>query len=202
MQFIKKSCFSLLELLIVLLIISFGMTLTGIKIKEIYQEQRFLSEAQQVLNHVSMAQDVMLIMDTDVQVKIASHKETGQMQIWLEVEKPMDDSWVRLIERKITLSAIHSIEFGENVAKDLTLQFSFGRMSAGKLILFETEKDQPRHSKSRQFEIELLGYPAPLGVKRLDSIKQTKAERSEDLYPAEVYEILYANSNEKNSKRT
>ena len=71
----QKNLFYSFELLVVLFIISFGIILTGVKIKEIYREQRFLSEAQQVLSHLAMAQDLMLIMDTDVQVRIAPNKK-------------------------------------------------------------------------------------------------------------------------------
>ena len=54
--------------MIVLMIISFGLALTGVKIKELYSEQRFLSDSQKVLSHLAMAQDLMLIMDTDVKL--------------------------------------------------------------------------------------------------------------------------------------
>lgn len=199
MHSVKRSYFTLLELLIVLFIISFSIILTGVKIKDIYREQRFFSEAQQVLSHLAMAQDLMLIMDTDVQVKIASDKESDQMQMWLEVEKPIEEPWARLIERKVSLTAIQSLEFEENRVQDLMLQFSFGRMSKGKLILLEEDKNKNRRDENepRQFEIELLGYPSPLGAKKSSSKEQTKAERSELLYPVEVYEKLYADHSPK-----
>lgn len=200
MHIVKKSYFTLLELLIVLFIISLGIILTGVKIKEMYGEQRFLSETQQVLSHLAMAQDLMLIMDTDVQVKIAPAKGNGQMHLWLEVEKPIEEPWARLIERKLPLVAIQSMEFEESAVKDLTLQFAFGRMSKGKLILFEGEQNKTKHTDQRQFEIELLGYPCPLGVKKKESKEQTKSEKSESLYPVEVYEKLYADPIKKKTK--
>lgn len=202
MQIVRKSCFTLLELLIVLFIISFGMILTGVKIKEVYQEQRFLSEAQRVLSHISMAQDLMLIMDADVQVKFGPDPETKKMQVWLEIEKPLEKSWARLIERKLSLAVIQSLEFDEKTEKELTLQFSLGHMSKGKLILFEGEQDQGDRSEKRQFEIDLLGYPSPLGVKMANLKEQTKSGKSKSLYPAEVYEKLYKDkdSDEKNKE--
>lgn len=199
MQIVKKPCFTLLELLVVLFIISLGIILTGVKVKEVYQEQRFLSEAQQVLSHLSMAQDLMLIMDTDVQVKFAPDKENKQLNVWLEIEKPLEESWARLINRKLSLKAIQSLEFEEKIVKDLTLQFSLGRMSSGILILFEGgERDRMHRSEKREFEIDLVGYPSPFGVKHPALNEQKKTERSELLYPIEVYEKLYADPNEKN----
>lgn len=194
----RKSCFTLLELLIVLFIISFGIILTGIKIKDLYREQRFLSEAHQVVNHLSMAQDLMMIMDTDVQVKFAPDKESKHLQVWLEVEYPVDEPWDRLIERKLTLTAIQSLEFDGRSTKDVVLQFSFGKMSQGKLILFGEEEKQTK--EKREFEIELLGYPTPLGTQAAKAQEKTKSAKSELLYPIEVYESLYKDANEKKAE--
>ncbi len=198
MQIVKKSYFTLLELLIVLFIISFGIILTGVKIKEVYQEQRFLSEAHQVLSHLAMAQDLMLIMDTDVHVKLAPDQETKQLTVWLDIEKPIEEPWARLIERKLSLAAIQSFEFEGSRVKDLTLHFSLGQMSKGTLTLFEEDQGKGRHAEKREFEIELLGYPSPLGAKGKPIEEQKTEQRSELLYPIEVYEKLYADPNEKN----
>ncbi len=173
----------------VLLIISFGITLTGIKITGIYNEQRFLSEAQKVLSHLSMAQDLMLIMDTDIKVHFSPAKETKKIQVWLEIDKPLKQSWAHLIERKLTLSAIQSFEFNGICGRNLILQFSLGQMSTGNLTLFAGEVGDQSEKKS--FEIELLGYPSPLGDKQKNASKQIKSEKSELLYPCEVYESLY-----------
>lgn len=199
MQSVRKSYFTLLELLIVLFIISFGIVLTGIKIKDVYQEQRFMSETQQVLSHLAMAQDLMLILDTDVEVKVAPDKENDQILMWLEVEKPVEKAWARLIERKIPLKAIQSLEFQGKASKELSLQFSLGRMSKGILTLYEGEQGKSHHKKQREFEIELLGYPYPMGSKQ-KAFDQTKSDKSELLYPVEVYEKLYEAPDAKNSK--
>lgn len=198
-QPVRKSFFTLLELLIVLFIISFGVILTGVKIKDLYREQRFLSETQQVLSHLSMAQDLMLIMDTDVLVHFAPDKEDKHLQVWLEIEKPLEKPWAGLVERKLSLTAVRSLEFDGGLTKELTLQFSLGRMSKGKLILFEEVKS--RSQEKKEFEIELVGYPSPIGDKKVaQREQQTKSNRSELLYPVEVYEKLYKDSDEKNPK--
>ena len=195
---IKKSCFTLLELLVVLFIISFGIILTGVKIKDVYEEQRFLSESQQVLSHLTMAQDLMLIMDADVRVRIVKDPQSKQVTFWLEIEKPLKDPWARFIERKVQLKAIQSYEFAGNTHHDLTLQFSLGRMSQGILNLFEGSPDDSKLSDKRHFQIELLGYPSPLTTQSSAAKEQNKAEKSELLYPVEVYEKLYANPSQKN----
>ncbi len=195
---VKKSYFTLLELLIVIFIMSFGAILTGVKIKEVYQEQRFLSESQQVLSHLAMAQDLMLIMDTDVHFKMAKDPDSKQIFFWLQLEKPLEKGWDRFVERKVKLSMIQSYEFNESNEEELSIEFSLGHMSQGMLILFEGKKDDTQRSNKRTFEIELLGYPTSLTAKSPEAKPQKKAEKSQLLYPAEVYEKLYADRSEQN----
>lgn len=199
-KLVKKSCFTLLEMLVVLFIISLAVVVTGVKIKEMYQEQRFFSESQQVLSHLSLAQDLMLIMDTDVQVHFKQKKgKKGRLEVSLNVEKPIDDRWARLVERKLSLSAIHSLEFDRKVDNELTLQFSLGKMSQGTLILYGAE--QKKEEDTKKFEINLLGYPSPLGGNK-ELIEKNSNRNEQQLYPAEVYKKLYEDPNDakKNQK--
>lgn len=196
---VKRHCFTLLELMIVLTIISFGVMLTGVKLKQLYHEQRLLSEAQQVLSHLAMAQDLMLIMDTDVQVKIAPDPESEMLQIWLEVEKPFKETWAHFVERKVTLKAIRSLQFENSRGKEIDLRFSFGRMSKGVLMIDEGEKHESR--------IELAGFPRPLKITTIEEkepsfITRRQTEASKALYPAEVYEKLYEDPNQEDEEET
>ena len=191
---VRRHCFTLLELMIVLFIISFGVILTGVKVKGLYREQRFFSEAEQVLNHLRMAQDLMLIMDTDVQVHFAPDRKNDQIQMWLEVEKPLEEKWAHLVERKISLVAIRALEFDDRPREQLMLQFSLGKMSQGKLALFE---ERNHSQKENGFTIELLGYPSPLGRNKDALKKEEKRVKNERLYPVEVYEKLYKDSHAK-----
>lgn len=186
----KKLCFTLLELLIVLFIISFGVILTGVKIKGIVEEQRFLSETGQVTNYLAMAQDLMLIMDVEVQVKFAPHLDSKKLSVWLEVEKPIKRESAHFIERKLVLNAIHSVEFEAVRGKELTLFFSLGRMSKGTLVLHEEENKTAHGSIGREFKIELPGYPAPLKAQDFNSKNREnseghKIEKSQKIYPLE-----------------
>ena len=199
---VKRSYFTLLEILVVLFIISFSVILTGVKVKEIYQEQRFLSETGQVLSHLSMAQDLMLITDSDVVVKIAFNP-AGKLQVWLEVEKPFDGPWARFVERKLTLNAIQSYEFEEKPGKRESLLFSLGKMSQGTLSLYESKKDE-----KREFHIELVGYPKLLKgvyveegklskkVEKRMMREKSQIEKSKALYPTEVFDKIYAKPNQ------
>lgn len=178
-------------------IISFGVMLTGVKFKQLYHEQQLLSESQQVLSHLAMAQDLMLIMDTDVQVKIAPDPKSELLQIWLEVEKPFKEMWANFVERKMTLKAIRSLQFENNRGKEIDLRFSFGRMSKGVLTIDEGEKHESR--------IELAGYPKPLTLTTIEEkepsiMTRSQIEASKALYPAEVYEKIYENPNKEDEE--
>jgi type II secretory pathway pseudopilin PulG len=200
---IRKSHFTLLELLIVLFIISFGIILTGVKIKDLYQEQRFNSETQQVLSHLAMAQDLMLIMDTDVHVKFAPDpEESEKIQLWLEIEKPLKKGWASLIERKISLAAIKSIEFERRRGSELTLQFSLGKMSEGELVLLAEKEGKGKDSKQREAKIDLVGYPRPIRIKGTATEENREVRKNEVDFPPEVYEKLHGNPNAKDQHKT
>ena len=119
--------------------------------------------------------------------------------MWLELEKPLIDAWGRFVERKLSLTAIHSIQFNKKTERELTLLFSLGRMPRGKLLLFDREGNQEKNK--REFEITLPGYPTPLGTKSFPLDENKIKERSERLYPVEVYEKLYKDSDENHSQK-
>lgn len=193
---VRKSFFTLLELLVVLFIISLGLIATGVKIKDVYEEQRFLSESQQVLSQINMAQDLMLMMDADVEVHLTQDPKTKQIISTIEIEKPLPDEWARLIERPLKLNVIHSLQMQGRNQDSLILLFSLGSMSQGTLTLYEGAQDDARRMDKRQFTIELMGYPRPLGAKVTPVKEQDKVALSQLLYPQEVYEDLQAEASE------
>lgn len=193
---VKKPFFTLLEVLIVIMILSLGAILTGVKVKDLYREERFLSEAQQVLNQLRMAQDLMLITNADVEVKLAYDNQAKQVVCWLEIEKPMLPMWKRLTERRLALSAVRSFHWGETGENPLTLSFIWGQMSQGTLLLSAATQEEGIRSQKQEFKIELPGYPAPLGDSSAASHQERNPlEKNHSLYPAEVYEDLYKNDN-------
>ena len=193
--------FTLLEILVVFLVLSLGISLTAVKVRALYLEQRFLSESRQVLGQLVMAQDLMLIMDTDVFVKFSSTPGHGNFTLQLEVDKPMTEQWTRLIERKIELSAIQAVEFDHQKRTELILQFSLGNMSVGKLTLFEARKGRDSHDGLGKFEIDLVGYPSPIGTSGASMDARDRTVKSGHLYPYDVHEELYEKKIQKNGKK-
>ncbi len=186
---IRKKCFTLLEILLVLLILSFCIALTGIKIQGMYAEQQFLSESEQILHHLSLARDLMLMMDTDIHVKMRQNEKEETLDLWLEVEKPLEPGWQRLIERKISLRTIGSVIFNDQSSKELTLRFSLGAMSKGLLTFIEGKE-----SKGRKIEIDLLGYPSLFAKKKEGKDNDAIPNTPSALYPVEVYQAVYGDT--------
>lgn len=209
MRVVKKSFFTLMEIMVVIFILSLVMAISGIKLKGAYDEQRFLSESQEVLSTLAMAQDLMLILDTDVEFYLAYNNTTKNLETWLDVEKPLyvkhpseaqhpsdddkpiSDNWRKMVERKIQLPAIQSFTFSEQHTDPLKLTFTLGKMSKGKLIL-SSQKDHHKNENALTFEIDLPGYPSPL-IKRAQANKDDdNDERANDsLYPEEIHAEIY-----------
>lgn len=134
----RKRLFTLLELLIVMFILSLGASVAGVKLKEAYDEQRFLSEVDQITSHLQMAQDLMLIMDTDVYFYLIKDADES-ISYYLKVAKPLvvkkmnnpdqgsiidresSLKWAHLVERQIPLHAVRSFAFINHDQKETLL---------------------------------------------------------------------------------
>jgi prepilin-type N-terminal cleavage/methylation domain-containing protein len=190
----KKRFFTLLELMIVLFILSMGMAVTGIKIKEAYEEQRLLSEVQQVANVLQTAQDFMLLLDADIEVRFSEDPASKQIVYWLEPKKALRPQWQRLIAQKQVLKSIKQASFERQTArseKGIVLEF-FSKglaMSQGRLLLSNSEREG---EECKAYQIELPGYPKFIESQLYQSKGHTakdsavSAKTSERLYPQEV----------------
>jgi type II secretory pathway pseudopilin PulG len=190
----KRSFFTLLEILTVLLILGAAASVVGIQVKEVYEEQRFLSEVTQVTNHLRTAQDLMLLLDNDVHFKMHYNQQGEFLEYWLESEKPIP-GLSSVDEKKLQKKRLYGIrsyfftpEPSEHNA-DLDILFSFGKTTSGSLILspekIGTPDDTPEGGK---YEVVILKYPYPieshLYLKKPPEMKETKSE-SENLYPVD-----------------
>jgi type II secretory pathway pseudopilin PulG len=187
MYFLKKATFTLMEILIVMMILTLVLSVTGVKVHDIYKEQQFLSEAQQVLSKLRTAQDLMLLINADVTVYLTKNTAKNEVTCYLDIQKPLEDNWAKIIEKPLVLQAIQKWEFTESSAQPLKLQFINGGMSHGTLTL------QENTNKPRSFEIELLGYPTL--IKQKTTQEGGRLRPSQSLYPELVYEKFYNNQN-------
>lgn len=199
--------FTLLEVLVVITILCLGATLTGIKLKEAYQEQRFLSNVSQVTSLLRTAQDLMLLMDTDVHFKMKWNDDQNAFEAWLEAEKSLThlpfakntkESKKDLNFRKQLLSSIVSYNYkghsGDQQTsddkKELDLLFSFGSSSQGLLTLSPLKKnDSSEDHFHNDYQIDLVNYPRPIEshvMRKNENEPEDIMKESQKLYPEGV----------------
>jgi hypothetical protein len=211
MFIIKRLHFTLLEILVVIFLLTTVAGFIGIHIKGAYEEQQFMTETESMIDHLQLAQDLMLILDTDVYFHIVQEAD-HQLSYYLDVnqplvvkrepnfnlESPLFDSmaskkWAAFVQRHIPLRTVQAVDFKpakglttpfekNDETKDLlVLRFSAGAIHQGELSL-KGPKDQRRM-------IILPGYPTFLHrqeslVKEwVDGNEDRLRQQSQDLYP-------------------
>lgn len=178
----KRSAFTLIEMMIVMSILALALTVTGFQVSKFLQEQRFLSEVHHVVRALQSAQDLMLVLGLDVQLKIAKDPEENGIIYGFELETKAQKSWEKLIKRpNKPLKYIRTITFEsadhgqESSDSSIVLNFPSGgvSMSKGLLILKGTSQQERK--------IVLRGYPYPFDSKYQESSSPDSVEeRRED----------------------
>lgn len=160
---VKRRYITLVELLLVIILMIMMMSLVGVKVTQLFKEQRFNTEVSLVVDQLRLAQDLMLILDTDAHVRLVKDPQSGQIKYGIHVEKKMEPGWQKEIMRpKPELKAIKLIDFEDTLtgvhAKDrIDLIFMSGGsvMSQGVLLLSSADHKLERY-------ICLPGYPRPI----------------------------------------
>lgn len=182
----RNRCFTLLEILIVIALLSFAAGLVGINIHHATREQSFNNEVEQVVELLNTAQNLMLMASAEVRV-VFKQKPNG-IEMKLVCDDKIPEKWAPLICKNYFLKTIHQVYF-DSASDDGKLTLSFlskgSVMSKGVLTLIYGEKRY----------IPLPGYPAPIRAYReepeieefvLDAIVQlTKEELSASATPSD-----------------
>lgn len=170
MMVIRKASFTLVEFIVVIMILSVISGVIGVNIRKLLTEERFNVEAGQVLDTLRLAQDLMLLLNTDVHVKFADAKENTGIKYGIELEKKLAPSWMKQIEKSHRiLKAIHLLEFDDRLdaiagRRDIDIRFLSGGsvMSGGVLHMASIDKPQEGVSNVQHRYICLPGYPAQI----------------------------------------
>lgn len=162
----KKAALTLVEMMLVLGLISIIAGLVALNVRGLLHEQRFRTEVTLVLDTLRVAQDLMLIANSDAHVVFSKDPRTGFISYRIELEKPLTKGWTREVTRpRPPLTAVRTIEFqdsgsGVKAFDNFALSFLSGGtvMSSGNLRLADADRNATLQSL-----ICLPGYPAPLG---------------------------------------
>ncbi|MCE5317386.1 MAG: type II secretion system GspH family protein [Parachlamydia sp.] len=181
----KKYSFTLIELLLVISILLMVAGLVGYNIRRAFFEQRFRAEVSAVVDTLRLAQDLMLLLNSDAHVLFADDP-AGGIRYWIEVEKQLSGGWERELKRKRpNLKAIHLVEMDDRISaikvkKHLDIMFLSGGsvMSKGILRLFSSdEKEGDGVLKSY---ICLPGYPKPIDSSSTEIKECTDGKEAEN----------------------
>lgn len=187
----KRLHITLIELLLVITLLVLLSGVVGINIRRAFSEQRFRAELAAVVSSLRLAQDLMLILNTDVHLIFRDDPQEG-LHYWLQVEKKLSGGWDRELARKrARLTAIQLVEMEDQTAEsrgqnDLDIRFLSGGsvMSKGLLNLFSSRNKNG--ADTLVSSICLPGYPKPI----VSSSQEMKAEECGFAKAAELDELL------------
>lgn len=189
---------TLLELLIVIGILALISTVVVFNIGKLFQQQRFWTSVEQVIDRLQMAQNLMLILKTEVTVAIQKNDQ-GKYEISMEVETPLPKLLEENAIRHIVLGGIEEITFdrGNGAERLESIQLSFSnlykRTPEGVLML--------RQNQDRQEFIRLYGYSQPILLGNTNGDIEISPNESSRLYPQEVREELQEGLLESNQQK-
>lgn len=173
---------TLLELLIVISILAITASVLTFNIAGIFRDQRFRADVEKVVDKLQMAQNVMLILNSDVTVSIAKNDQ-DQYVMKLKAEKPLPLHLDKIAEKKVVLDGINEITFNDE--KDsIVLEFKALKHVVPTGILTMKVDEELESS------VTLFGYSHPIviGKKEILSTEEIQNE-SALLYPKEVREL-------------
>jgi type II secretory pathway pseudopilin PulG len=156
----QRRYITFVEIMIVITILIISLGLIGVNIRDLTREQRFKSEVSLVVDQLRLAQDLMLMLNTDSIVKF-SRKGKGVVTS-IDVESILSKGWQREINReRPPLNAITDVEFFEDAASlsknsELPLELNF--LSGGS-VMSQGVLRLANHDWKQETFICLPGYP-------------------------------------------
>lgn len=195
---LRKRYVTMIEILLVIAVLVMSVGVIGFNIFKAVREQRFLTEVSQMVDELRLAQNLMLIMNTDVRMKIIS--EGNVNKYWLESDQRVTTGWEGEMKRKPKeLKYVQFVDFQDGLNKDTVtgsaeVRFLSGGMvmSRGWMRLSNATKDGPGVLVRY---VHLPGYPSPIvsvsEIKELQEVDQDltdimKLEVSQDSPQLEV----------------
>lgn len=167
----KRRLFTLVEILLVIGIIVLITGVTGVNIRRLYLEQKYTTEVNLIVDTLRIAQDLMMILQTDVTVNFKKNDKESIIEYAIQFDKPPSKQWVNILTKKHPpLKTIKTLVFDAVSApigspKDgITLNFfSRGTVMSKGILRISPYADEHEIGPLNRF-ICLKGYPAPINV--------------------------------------
>jgi hypothetical protein len=177
---VRRLPVTLLEIIIVMAILATVSGVVVISINKALVDQRFRTEVGLIIDELRLAQNLMLILDTDVHVHFAvSEKEQG-IKYWLQLETSLPKNIQKEVLRKRkVLKTVKGVFLADELLtavkeKHIDVKFlSNGSvMSKGIMRLASSDSESPPKGTLQRF-VCLAGYPKPI----LSSDTKEEAEK-------------------------
>jgi hypothetical protein len=156
-------------MLIVMAVLSLVGGAIAINISRATVEQKFRTEVSMIVDELRLAQDLMLVLGTDVHVKFQEDPGVG-IHFWLELETPLQDSLKReLLSKGHILKTVRGFSFDDELDKKQgfgttkgvsDVKFlSKGMVMSQGIIRLMTSIERSSDSNVLDTFIPLAGYP-------------------------------------------
>lgn len=184
----KKRCLTILEVLIVIVVLATVLGVIGISVNKALVDQRFRTELSTLVDELRLAQNLMLILGTDITVKFKELPDKKGIEYWIETETELPKSIAtEILKRRHQIKTIRGIFFEDKIkhavkkgSLDLLFLSHGNVMSKGIMRLATSDKDDPP-SGTLQAYIPLVGYPHPISsyFDKMQADKEYKGEEDE-----------------------
>lgn len=181
---LRKKQMTLIEMLVVIMVLSLIVSVIGFNVYRLVGDQRFRNEVKMVLDELRLAQNLMLIMGSDVRVTFEG--ENGAILMKLESSK--DISWLKAVHPEPKkLRVIHHASFSKEL-KDLSFGFEqngireikfFSKgatMSSGILRLSVSSDEDTDEKNTLTRYICLSGHPEPITMQLKNCSEKNKTD--------------------------
>lgn len=161
----RRRYLTLIEILIVVSILLLVTGVIGFNIRRALVTQRFNTETALFIDSIRLAQDMMLILSKDVQLKVRNSPQGEGLESFIEVEGGVPKGWDNVMKRsRRALKSIHYIAFVQQDSfptqpDQIVLRFqSKGSMMSKGELRFASHED-PFTVNAMRRAVCLKGYP-------------------------------------------
>lgn len=158
----QRRYITFVEIMIIIMISIISLGLIGVNIRDLVRQQRFKSEVSLVIDQLRLAQDLMLMLNTDSIVKFSNKGKNITSTI--DVESVLSKGWQREIDREHPpFDAIKIVEFEEanSPLKHSTLPLEIKFLSGGS-VMSQGVLRLANQDESLETFVCLPGYPRPI----------------------------------------
>lgn len=122
---------TLFELLIVMVLASLVTGAVVINVRKLILQQQFRTDVALIVDKLRLAQDLMLIYGTDLQLHIAGREP---VESWIEFKEAPQEGWKKLLQKKLPLKSLRVVLWKTPLGDEQRLPISVRFFSKGSVM--------------------------------------------------------------------